>query len=113
QFTRAIPSSQCVVCHMHPGTMVLNSYYGTTWWDLETDGGHMYPASSKKLTDEEVRRIQERNPESSALKGLWGDPQFLEKVSQLKNEPKHPKFADFNGHGWVYRPSSNRIAKAV
>jgi hypothetical protein len=43
QFTRAIPSSQCVVCHMHPGTTVLNSYFGSMWWDLETDGEEMYP----------------------------------------------------------------------
>src|SRR6185295_13289913 len=31
QLTRAIPSSQCVVCHMHPGTLVLNTYLGYTW----------------------------------------------------------------------------------
>src|SRR5262249_49113197 len=28
---------------------------------------------------------------------------FLEKVSQLNSEIKHTQFADFNGHGWVYR----------
>ncbi len=103
QFTRAIPSSQCVVCHMHPGTLVLNTYYGTTWWDLETDGQLMYPASSKQLSAEEARLIQERNPEGSALKGLWGDPQFLEKVGQLNDKLKQTQFADFNGHGWIYR----------
>jgi hypothetical protein len=103
QFTRAIPSSQCVVCHMHPGTMVLNSYYGVTWWDLETDGGPMYPKESKKLSPEETQRIQERTPEGSALKGLWGDPKFLERVSELNPQLKHTQFADFTGHGWIYR----------
>jgi Zn finger protein HypA/HybF involved in hydrogenase expression len=103
QFTRAIPSSQCVVCHMHPGTLTLNTYYGTTWWDLETDGAQMYPAASKKLSPEETRRIQERNPEGSALKGLWGDPEFLENLSQVNGKLKHTQFADFNGHGWIYR----------
>ncbi|MCG3160623.1 MAG: hypothetical protein JMDDDDMK_01692 [Acidobacteria bacterium] len=103
QLTRAIPSSQCVVCHMHPGTLVLNTYYGTTWWDLETDGGHMYPASSKKLSAEEVQKIQERNPEGSALRGLWGGKEFLENVSELNGKLKHTQFADFNGHGWIYR----------
>jgi hypothetical protein len=103
RFTRAIPSSQCVVCHMHPGTLTLNTYFGTTWWDLETDGEHMYPAESKNLSPEETRRIQERNPEGSALKGLWGDPEFLEKVGQLNGKLKHTQFADFNGHGWIYR----------
>lgn len=103
QFTRAIPSSQCVVCHMHPGTLVLNSYYGVTWWDLETDGAPMYPKTSKKLSPKETQRIQERTPEGSALRGLWGDPKFLERVSELNPRLKHTQFADFTGHGWVYR----------
>ena len=104
QFTRAIPSSQCVVCHMHPGTLVLSSYYGVTWWDLETDGGAMYPKSSARRTPEETRQIQERNPEGAALRGLWGDPAFLERIAETVNPKlKHTQFADFNGHGWVYR----------
>src|SRR5207248_1000878 len=73
------------------------------WWDLETDGEHMYPTIAKKLTPEETQQIQERNPEGSALRGLWGDPQFLEKVSELNSKLKHTQFADFNGHGWIYR----------
>ncbi|MHC4390511.1 MAG: hypothetical protein ACYS22_04240, partial [Planctomycetota bacterium] len=31
--TNRIPSSQCVVCHMHPGTAVSQTYLGYTWWD--------------------------------------------------------------------------------
>ncbi|MGH7859903.1 MAG: hypothetical protein ACREQY_21465, partial [Candidatus Binatia bacterium] len=50
RLTKAIPSSQCVVCHMHPGTNVVNTYYGTTWWDNETDGEHMYPSEPKELS---------------------------------------------------------------
>ena len=50
QFTNSIPSSQCVVCHHHPGTTVTNSYLGTIWWDNETDGHLMYPAKERKLT---------------------------------------------------------------
>ncbi len=103
QFTRAIPSSQCVVCHMHPGTLVLNSFYGVTWWDLETDGRAMYPTQSKHLTPGQVQEIQERNPESSALRGLWGDPGFLERLAEINPKLQHTQFADFNGHGWVYR----------
>ena len=41
QFTRSIPSSQCMVCHMHPGTNMVATYFGYTWWDNETDGEHM------------------------------------------------------------------------
>src|SRR5262249_26249981 len=103
QFTRAIPSSQCVVCHMHPGTLVLNTYYGYTWWDLETDGDLLYPKHSKNLTPLQVQKIQERNPEASALKVLWVDPEFLKNVTDLNPQLKHTQFADFHGHGWIFR----------
>ena len=104
QFTRSIPSSQCVVCHMHPGTLVLNSYFGSTWWDLETDGDLMYPKVEKKLSAEERREIIIRNPEESALRGKWGDREFLKKLrDEINPQLKQTQFADFNGHGWVYR----------
>ncbi|MBI3950650.1 MAG: hypothetical protein HY314_09365 [Acidobacteria bacterium] len=48
--TRAIPSSQCIICHVHPGTTVTNSYLGYTWWDNETDGELMYPKQERHLT---------------------------------------------------------------
>ncbi|MEK6284859.1 MAG: hypothetical protein AABO57_03890 [Acidobacteriota bacterium] len=104
QFTRAIPSSQCVVCHMHPGTTVLNSYFGSMWWDLETDGEEMYPKEEKKLSAEQRREIILRNPEESALRGKWGDVEFLKSIrDEVNPKLKHTQFADFNGHGWVYR----------
>ena len=43
QFTRSIPSSQCMNCHMHQGNLFVNPYLGYTWWDQETDGEFMYP----------------------------------------------------------------------
>ncbi len=43
EFTRSIPTSQCIVCHIHPGTNMVASYLGYIWWDNETDGEHMYP----------------------------------------------------------------------
>jgi hypothetical protein len=104
QFTRAIPSSQCVVCHMHPGTTVTNSYFGSMWWDLETDGEEMYPKEERKLSAEQRREIVLRNPEESALRGKWGDVEFLKSLTDEVNPKlKHTQFADFNGHGWVYR----------
>ncbi|PYP82673.1 MAG: hypothetical protein DMF61_25760 [Blastocatellia bacterium AA13] len=104
QFTRAIPSSQCVVCHMHPGTLVENTYYGYTWWDLETDGDKMYPKEQKKLSPAQEEQIKKRNPEESALRGKWGDPKFLETLREQVNPTlKHNQFADFNGHGWIFR----------
>lgn len=111
QFTRSIPSSQCVVCHMHPGTLVLNTYYGYLWWDLETDGELMYPKEPKKLSAEEIRQIQMRNPEGSAIRGNWGDVKFLERLTELNSKLKHTQFASFTGHGWVFRAVFKRDRK--
>jgi hypothetical protein len=36
-FTRAIPTSQCMVCHMHQPNMFVNTYLGYTMWDYESD----------------------------------------------------------------------------
>ena len=35
---RQIPTSQCIICHMHPGTNMVMTYLGYIWWDNETDG---------------------------------------------------------------------------
>src|SRR5262245_17582626 len=31
-FTRSIPSSQCMTCHMHQGNLFVNPFLGYTWW---------------------------------------------------------------------------------
>lgn len=102
-FTNSMPTSQCMVCHMHPGTNVLNSYLGYMWWDNETDGQCMYPKEQKDPTAEQLIQASMSNPEESAARGLWGDPEFLNNVSDLNPKLKHTQFADFHGHGWVYR----------
>ena len=48
QFTRSIPSSQCMNCHMHQGNLFVNPYLGYTWWDQETDGEFMYPKEQRE-----------------------------------------------------------------
>ena len=73
QFTRSIPSSQCMVCHMHPGTNMVATYFGYTWWDNEMDGEHMWPAQQRNPSAAEQNQIQTRNPERSAVRGLWSD----------------------------------------
>jgi len=104
-FTRSIPSSQCMTCHMHPGTNMVTTYYGYTWWDNETDGRQMYPPKPLNRSEMEKQAIRLRNPEASALKGLWGDVDFLSKIgtAELNSKLQHTQFADFHGHGWVYR----------
>ena len=103
RFTRAIPSSQCIVCHIHPGTTVMNSYLGYMWWDEETDAEVMYPKSQKYPTAEEVVRASMNNPDEASLRGNWSDPEFLANVTDLNPQLRHTQFADFHGHGWVFR----------
>jgi len=111
RLTRSIPSSQCMVCHMHPGTNVETTYFGYMWWDNETDGNLMYPAKEKKLSASEVDEIQRSNPEGSALRGLWSDPKFLANVTDLNPRLAQSQFADFHGHGWIYRAVYKRDRK--
>jgi len=103
QFTRTIPTSQCMNCHMHQGDLFVNPYLGYTWWDEETDGEFMYPAKQKNPTPEELVKSVRDNPEAAAARGLWGDLDFLEKVSELNPKLKETQFADYHGHGWVFR----------
>ncbi|HVR37061.1 MAG TPA: hypothetical protein VMS21_14550, partial [Methylomirabilota bacterium] len=103
QFTRSIPTSQCMSCHMHQGNLFVNPYLGYTWWDQESDGEFMYPKEQKNPTEEELVRSIVKNPEAAAARGLWGDLEFLEKVAELNPELKHTQFADYHGHGWVFR----------
>ncbi|MCH7752151.1 MAG: hypothetical protein IH898_08365, partial [Planctomycetes bacterium] len=103
KFTKAPPTSQCIVCHVHPGTSVLNTYLGYMWWDNETDGELMYPKHQKHLTAEQYVKAQMLNPNEAAARGLWSDPEFLRNVVDLNPYLKHTQFADFHGHGWVFR----------
>ena len=77
QFTNQIPTSQCMVCHMHPGTNMVASYLGMTWWDNESDGDKMYPKEQHKPSPDEERAKLDRNPEAASVRGLWSDLEFL------------------------------------
>lgn len=103
RFTVSIPTSQCIVCHIHPGTTVLNSYLGFMWWDNETDGQLMYPTKQRYPTAEEYAQALLSNPEEASVRGLWSDSEFLTELSQLNAVARHTQFADFHGHGWVFR----------
>jgi hypothetical protein len=103
QFTRAIPSSQCMSCHMHQGNLFVNPYLGYTWWDQESDGEFMYPKQQKNPTPEELVNSIRDNPEAAAARGLWGDLDFLEKVAELNPKLTNTQFADYHGHGWIFR----------
>ncbi len=120
-FTRAIPTSQCMVCHMHQPNIFLNTYLGYTMWDYESDADLMWPGPENRLparnaaeeqllrnqrypTESEMRRILDRNPEAAAVRGLWSDPEFLREVYDRVNPlARQTQFADYHGHGWNFR----------
>jgi hypothetical protein len=98
-----IPTSQCIVCHIHPGTTVMNSYTGFMWWDEETDGELIYPHEQKHPTAEEFIRSQMSNPNESAARNRLSEPEFLANLVELNKEARHTQFADYHGHGWAFR----------
>lgn len=113
EFTRAIPSSQCMVCHMHQPNVFVNSFYGYTMWDYESDAPFMWPEKQKYPTDSEARRILDRNPEEAAIRGKWSDPDFLKQVSEMNPKLKDTQFADYHGHGWNFRAIFKRNRKGA
>src|SRR5260370_10224282 len=118
QMTTAIPTSQCMLCHMHQPNLFLNSMLGYTMWDYETAAPQMWPRKQKYPTDTEMRAALERNPEGAVVRGNWGDPEFSAEVSQLNPKLKDTQFADYHGHVWNFRalfkrdPKSKRRADA-
>ncbi|NQZ46879.1 MAG: hypothetical protein HRT63_05050 [Erythrobacter sp.] len=123
-FTRSIPTSQCMNCHMHQPNIFLNSYLGYTMWDYESDAPFMWPGpenttprpegmsdaeyeafykSQRFPTAEQVRAIIDRNPEAAAPRGMWGDLDFLRNVYELNPHLETTQFADYHGHGWNFR----------
>ena len=113
QFTSQIPTSQCMVCHMHPGTNMVASYLGLTWWDNESDGSRMYPAKQREPSQDEEREKLDRNPEGSSLRGLWSDFDFLSKTGtqDFNSLLRNTQFADSHGHGWMFRKVFKRDRK--
>ncbi|NRA98186.1 MAG: hypothetical protein HRU14_18490, partial [Planctomycetes bacterium] len=110
KFTESVPSSQCMVCHMHQPNSFVNSFYGFTMWAYEADGDTkgpdgraLWPLTQKDPTHEELVAAFNRNPEEAAARGNWIDPALLAEVSKLNAAAKHTQFADYHGHGWIFR----------
>ncbi len=110
-FSNAIPTSQCMICHMHQPNMFMNTYLGYTMWDYESDAPSMWPEKQKYPTEEEKHDVYKHNPEGAAARGKWGDREFLKNVSDLNPELKDTQFADYHGHGWNFRAIFKRDRK--
>ena len=103
ELTGAIPTSQCMICHMHQPNIFLNSMLGYTMNDYESDAVKMFPAHQKYPSHDEMAEILKRNPEEAAIRGNWGDEKFVEKVSEMNPGLRDTQFADYHGHGWDFR----------
>lgn len=127
-FTRAIPTSQCMICHMHQPNVFVNTFLGYTMWDYEPDAPRMWPEKQRYVSWDDVRpgtevdpeqvlghekawEIMMRNPEEAAQRGLWGDLDFLESVWDRNEDMEHTRFADYHGHGWNFRAVYKRDRK--
>ncbi len=102
-FTRAIPTSQCMNCHMHQPNIFLNSYLGYTMWDYEVDAPVMWPERQAYPDAAAMRKVLDRNPEGASVRGRWADLDFLRNVYELNPQLRHTQFADYHGHGWNFR----------
>jgi hypothetical protein len=103
-FTRAIPTSQCMSCHMHQPNVFLNSFLGYTMWDYESDAPLMWPREQVYRTAEQMFAILDRNPEMASVRGCWGDIDFVRNVTDLINpQARNTQFADYHSHGWNFR----------
>ncbi|HVR38853.1 MAG TPA: cytochrome c3 family protein, partial [Thermoanaerobaculia bacterium] len=111
QFTRAVPTSQCMSCHMHQPNSFVNTYLGYTMWDYETDAQLLWPKQQKYPTEAEKRASLDHNPEGAAPRGLWTDIPFLENVTSLNKDAKQTQFADYHGHGWNFMAVFKRDRK--
>ncbi|MEP6922889.1 MAG: hypothetical protein ABI954_00365 [Pyrinomonadaceae bacterium] len=113
QLTSRIPTAQCMVCHMHPGTNMVASYQGLTWWDNETDGKVMYPEKQTNPTQAEEAEKLDRNPEGASVRGKWSDPKFLEQTGteEFNKKLQNTQFANSHGHGWMFRSVFNKDRK--
>ena len=94
-----------MTCHMHPGTNMVASFLGLTWWDNESDGASMYPEQQVNPSQDQERERLERNPEGASVRGRWSDPNFLARTGtpEFNATLQRNQFADFHGHGWVFR----------
>jgi hypothetical protein len=112
RFTRSIPTSQCMTCHMHQPNMFLNSMLGYTMWDYESDAPLMWPKEQRFPSAAEMRRVLDRNPEGAAPRGNWADLQFLKRVwTDVNPRARDTQFADYHGHGWNFRAIYKRDRK--
>ena len=123
RLTRAIPTSQCMICHMHQPNSFVNTYLGYQMWDYETDGDLLWPKEQRYRTEDEPTPFNENdfqaqydslihNPEEAAARGLWTDIEFLKDVSRAPDQGDHASPTTTATAG-SSAPSTRRTARAT
>ena len=92
----------------------LATYQGLTWWDNETDGDKMYPAGRPQAVEQAAGRDSSSVTLKAALfAGCGRIRDFLQKTGspEFNSQLKQTQFADFHGHGWLFRAVFKRDRK--
>ncbi len=110
-FTNAIPTAQCMNCHMHQPNIFLNSMLGYTMWDYESDAPNMFPEKQAYPSNAQMREMLDKNPEEAVIRGKWGNHDFLKRVADNNTKNTATQFADYHGHGWNFRGIYKRDRK--
>ena len=94
EFTRSIPSSQCMVCHIHPGTNMVTTYFGYTWWDNESDGDAMYPKEQHNPTeDERIRSVAAQSGRRGGARAVVATRNFWQQTGSAEIQRKTEEHA--------------------
>ena len=112
EFTRSIPSTPVHdLPHAPARTCSSNSFLGYTWWDNEADGrpcGRRAAVPALRQRDATHQSATRRKPRSAACGATASSwPRSPSLNPQLKNT----QFADFHGHGWIFRAVFKRDRK--
>jgi hypothetical protein len=89
------------------------TYLGLTWWDNESDGTKMYPATQHDPSQDEEQQKLDRNPEAASLRGNWSNFDFLKDTGtpEFNALLRNVQFGDSHGHGWMFRKVFKRDRK--
>jgi len=101
QFTRSIPSAQCMTCHHHQGNGALGMYQGTLWWDQESDYDTVTKLGMGYPWWDPDKKVLGVDPPYKAAVGPDGIPLMAELASNNK-AMKKVQFSDAHGHRWHF-----------
>ena len=101
QFTRRIPSSQCISCHHHQGNGALSMYQGYLWWDQEADYDRVVKLGMGYPWWDPDKRVLGVDPPYKNILAADGTPKMAE-LAKHNPEMRHVQFGDTHGHRWHF-----------